>query len=263
MKILFPIFILLLLSIGCQNTQHKPVAKSITVQNDSNTSKLTIPNPEKHDSVHAKQDTITIMAGSIYEVKFSRTQYNTIIDSFPNLHSDNPSPPDIAYAETRHTINGDDIISFDSECGKDVYYIVYAYFLEMKEDSIKYTGRRDTLIKIYDDINAIYSTLKESGTYFAHQCGRIRGYAAYSIYTYAHYKDDFDKPYSVEEQKKLYIASLKQMINDEVSHNNDLLPEEHKKKVIVYLSKSTKDLNVLITDNLYLEEAREFQYSHY
>ena len=53
------------------------------------------------------------------------------------------------------------------------------------------------------------------------------------------------------------------MINDEVSHNNDLLPEEHKKKLIVYLSKSTKDLNVLITDNFYLEEAREFQYSHY
>jgi hypothetical protein len=173
----------------------------------------------------------------------------------PELNEQTTESPDLAYAE--HTRNMD----FESEQGKDEYFLIYAYFGAIRNGQTKCHGQRDSLIRIYRDINKIFDGLANGGTYFGHQYARIAGYAEYSVYLYKR-SALFMKGYGINAQKNLYLKSVKQLIDDETSVNFDT-PDNDKLKLKQELLKTLKDMDSLITDYFYLNRAREFQYSNY
>ncbi|HSZ86962.1 MAG TPA: hypothetical protein VK787_13095 [Puia sp.] len=121
-------------------------------------------------------------------------------------------------------------LSFGSEIGQDEYYILYAYFLKKKNNKNNFEVRRNTLIKIYNDINEIFGMLSYGGTYFGHQGRRIIGYAEYSIYLYSQNEEDYKKKYDISKQKKFYINSLKQFIVNEESADVETVNQRGKRK---------------------------------
>lgn len=104
-------------------------------------------------------------------------------------------------------------------------------------------------------------TLANGGTYFGHQYTRILGYAEYAIYQNSG-TDYLIKTYSISRQKTLYINSLKQLINDELSTNFDI-SEKDKPALKRSLLKTVTEMDGLITNYFYLNMAKEFQYSNY
>jgi hypothetical protein len=109
----------------------------------------------------------------------------------------------------------------------------------------------------------LFGSLSYGGTYFEHQASRIAAYTEYSVYWYAKSKDFFTKNYAISKQKQYYIGSLKQLIKDEVSIDNEVIGSRLKRERILEFNKLVDDLNNLITDNFYLKQAQAFHYSHY
>lgn len=91
---------------------------------------------------------------------------------------------------------------------------------------------------------------------------RILGYAEYSIYLFPKEKNELEKTYDITKQKKLYIKSLRQLIEDESKIDFETLGQE---KIIrnKELNTIVDELEKLITDNFYLRRAQEFQYRYY
>jgi hypothetical protein len=203
---------------------------------------------------YTNKDTLLIITETGDTLKYSKKEYNDIVDNHPELYSDNVQDPDPTYYCA-------DKKGFNSEVGQDEYYILYAYFLKQKNGVNECAERRKTLIDIYLYINALYQRLQHGGTYFGHQTSRVLGYAEFSIYLYKLNENEISKAY-IGKQRKLYIQSLRQLVNDEIQNDNQSLAQEK--------AGDEKELNALIdniakalTDNFYLRRAQEFQYEHY
>ncbi|WP_413666769.1 hypothetical protein ACEN9X_19795 [Mucilaginibacter sp. Mucisp86] len=254
MRYLLTLFILSLM-LGC--SQRTP--KRQTNQNVSQ--------HHKEDSILVGgADTIDISTIKTKMFKYSKADLRTILRHNPELNDSMPVHPDITYG--KRGICGDSTIDksdpvdiFSSEIGQDDYYLLYAYFLKKRNGGEKYQKERETLIKIYRDINFIFGRLAQGGTYFGHQDNRILGEAEYSIYR-GKGNDYYDKSYDITKQKMLYLNALKQQITDELSSNFDF-PDKEKPKLKKELFETVKELDGLITDYFYLESTRTFQYSSY
>ncbi|RYD94171.1 MAG: hypothetical protein EOP54_17985 [Sphingobacteriales bacterium] len=262
MKYTFSCLLIFLLG-SCNNESQNNVAHNPdtlltdSVKPDSvvlDSAKLT--KPSKNDTINIS----TISTDTLYE---SKHDLEKILKYYPEFKSEYTQTPDIAYATRgdNRQASGDDY-SFGSEAGQDSYYIVYAYFLKQKigyKDDI----RRETLVKIYRDINHIYMSLRGGGTYFGHMYKRILGYAEYSIYAYNYEKENKDlKTYKISAQKKLYIELLKQYIVDEITNNIEI-DRDRKITLKKELFETVNHLNGLITDEFYLNQAQEFQHYNY
>jgi len=105
--------------------------------------------------------------------------------------------------------------------------------------------------------------LNYGGTYYGHQYSRIEGYAEYDIYCYSRRADFFDKTYDISNQRKLYIASIRQLIIDEVKVDTNINGEKEKAARKKKLFAIVTDIEKEITDNFYLKMAQGFQYEHY
>jgi hypothetical protein len=131
----------------------------------------------------------------------------------------------------------------------------------------KYATQRQTLIRIYNNINAINSRLNFGGTYFGHQYSRIIGYAEYSIYLYSKNPDYYDRDYDLTNQKNLHVNSLRQFVKGELTiksrFNEGVISSENKKLLEKDLYGLIDEISNLITDNFYLKSAQSFQYAHY
>lgn len=197
-----------------------------------------------------------ITAGTGDTLKYSKKKFSAIVDTYPELYSDNTQDPDPTYY-----CNADKK-GFGSEVGQDEYYVLYAYFLKQKNGVDKYAERRKKLIDIYSNINSLFGQLQYGGTYFGHQASRILGYAEYSIYLYKYYENNLSKTYDISKQKALYIQSFRQLVNDEIQIDNETLAQEKtmRKKE---LNDIVGNIDKAITDNFYLRRAQEFQYEHY
>lgn len=187
---------------------------------------------------------------------YSKASFNAIVDNHPELYRDNVQDPDPTYycAASKK--------EFNSEAGQDEYYMLYAYFLKQKNGVNKYVDRRKKLIKIYTDINSLYQRLEHGGTYFGHQGARILGYAEFSIYLYKSYENKLLKTYDISKQKRLYIQSLRQLIDDELQIDGETL-EQAKTQSKQALNATVDNIEKAITDNFYLRQAQRFQYEHY
>ena len=142
--------------------------------------------------------------------------------------------------------------------------MLYAYFLKKKNRVRKYRERRNNTIKILRLINNLNGVLNNGGTYFGHQYKRIEGYAEYSISLYAdeYLRNYLVKDYSISSQKELFVKSLKQGIIDEVTSDKGISPSEKSEKEDE-LFRVINNLNNLVTDYFYLQQARKFEYSYY
>jgi hypothetical protein len=255
--------IAILLVIGsCQSTKEDRANKNDT----------TIARPLGYtsaDSLYATNDTVIIASKYFDTLIYTRQRFNLIIDSFPTLYEDIPVNPDISYArsgyfkEFKDSAGSIDKISFGSENGQDEYYILYSHFLKKKNIGKQLENRRDTLITILQIINDIYGSLNHGGTYFAHQFNRINGYAEYYIYEYGKMSGYYDRFKDISNQKKLYIRTLRQIVED-VSFNDESLHNKIKREYLMSeFSENIVRLDSLISNYFYLKKAQEFQFSYY
>lgn len=239
-----------LLGLGCQNASKINTAKQK-------------PEPAKDTADQHKitvvfyDDTINFVERDLYLAKKTIPQFSA--GFFHN--------PDEAYAMRGmgyEPKNQEEIEfnRFECELCQDSYYLMYAYFLSQKIDQAKYAKERNRLISIFRLINEFNRALQSGGTYFGHQYQRIYAYATYAVYIYG--KQPNEKSYPADKEKKFFIGGLKQKVLDDEQYNFDAAVDAAaKKKRKEELLKLVDGLDQLITDHFYLEEAQEFQYSHY
>lgn len=232
------------------NNQPKQVDKTTIANTDTKT-------PEVDNSkYYTQQDTILIATEISGTLRFAKSDFNKIVDEHPELFQKFPEHPDKLYYRFVNCVD------FGSEQGQDVYYILYAYFLKQRNGIEKYAQQRKNLIEIYSRINSLFGHFQYGGTYYGHQQMRILGYAEYSIYLFPKEKNELEKTYDITKQKKLYIESLRQLIQDESKIDFETLGQEKIKRT-KKLNEIVDEVDNLITDNFYLRRTQEFHYSNY
>tara|TARA_Y100000815_G_scaffold103749_2_gene92664 strand:+ start:39457 stop:40254 length:798 start_codon:yes stop_codon:yes gene_type:complete len=156
--------------------------------------------------------------------------------------------------------------------GPDFFYL-YAHFTQRKNGIYVHSDMRKKLLKIFGLINAIHRNIHfDGGIYFAAQRTAIAAYAEYAIYNYVMYNEIiYDKKYSIEKQKDLYVQLLKQKIEDELNAYEKVKGnqysyletteerKEYKKQTLSYVD----ELEELIETHHDLKIAQEFQYKYY
>jgi len=237
--------------LSCTNHQ-----KHISTKANADTSLVTLKNDKNNAKYYTAKDTILIEVGNAHSLKFSKAEFNDIIDRHSEFTNDFIPEPDQAYMS--NGVKG----KFASEAGQDNYYILYAWFVKQKNGINKYEVRRKTLIDIYSNINSLFGSFEYGGTYFGHQYARIPGYAEYSVSLYKQSEKNLVKSYDIAKQKDLYITSLRQLIEDE----NSIDPETTGTDKILRkkeLNEIVDKIDKAITDNFYLRRAQAFQYKYY
>ncbi|SHL91485.1 hypothetical protein [Chryseobacterium polytrichastri] len=252
MKNIFLILITITL-LNCNNNDSFKNSQGKTVTEIRNTNPYKRQQPD-NSKYHTKLNTVLLLPESDFALKLGKKEFNKIVDSHPEFFQDIPENPDKQYYRF-----GND---FESEAGKDSYFILYAYFLKQKNGSEKYAEQRKKLINIYSNINSLFQYFEDGGTYFGHQYSRILGYAEYSIYLYPKNKDEFYKTYDISKQKELYIKSLRQLVEDENKIDFEST-EQQKIELTAKMEEIVNNIDQLITDNFYLRRAQEFQYGNY
>lgn len=244
-------FYLLTLTLGYLSCSNEPKqVERTTVAPAAQTKKI------DNSKFHTQQDTILITTEIGDTIKYSKAHYNNIVDKHPEFFQEYPDNPDLAY------FKDNDKKEFGSEVGRDTYYTLYAYFLKQRNGIKEFASQRQKLIDIYSNINSLFQHFEYGGTYFGHQRNRISGYAEYSIYLLPRDKEDISKTYDITKQKELYIKSLRQLIEDESTIDDNTLGIE-KIERNKQMNEIVDNLAKLITDNFYLRRAQEFHYQHY
>jgi hypothetical protein len=261
MKIIVSILVLFLSGCDSQvNTSTSTQVDSNGVQNIS---------ASERSQFYAKDASVVISSKHFETIRYSKEDFDLIVDNFPLLYLSIPIHPDISYAQSgffRDIIdsNGNSKhLSFGSEQGQDKYYILYSYFLRQKQSENKFDTIRENLISIYQHINDIFSRLVNGGTYFGHQYYRINGYAEYGVYEFRQFADTYNDLTDIQTLKQLYIASLKELIHRRIEADKDLPHRKDRVNKENELSRHVAALDKLIGDNFYLKKAQQFQYSYY
>ncbi len=242
------LYLVLLMTLSCNFQSKQSEKKQIKKTKEDAVTKKEAPNSKYYTT----KDTVLICTEKGDTLKYTKQEYNTIVDKHPEFFEEYPNQPDQSY------FNLNNSEEFSSEVGQDCYYVLYAYFLKQKNGNDKYAQQRKKLIDIYSNINTLFGTIQNGGSYFGHQEMRILGYAEYSIYLLPKEKNDIQKTYAISKQKNLYLKSLRQLIEDECYTLGKEKLERIKK-----LNEFVNELDKLITDHFYLRRAQEFQYEHY
>lgn len=106
-------------------------------------------------SLFAKTDGVLIGFPGFDSVTYSRGEFNDIIVHFPELYSSLIYDPDIVYYGSVFSGKIAKVDGFNSEAGQDQFYMLYAFFLRNKDTGRALAGARDTLIRIFEEINEI------------------------------------------------------------------------------------------------------------
>lgn len=267
------IFVLVIL-IGCRLTPDKEVAENGPTYQIKKEDKIeSIENeyvrPKGHEKCYLNEDSISIRIDRQTIETYTKEEYNDIVDYHPELYDYKyPKEPLILYEGL------ESYEMFGSEAGQDSYFVMYAHFLKQKNGEKKYRKQREQLVQIYRNINSLFGSFQYGGTYFGHQYYRVLGYAEYSVYLYSHREGDFKKNYDISKQKQLYIESLRQLIEDEVSVDYNMYgptkESNTKEKIAKRRLDRVSELNEIvdeieknITDLFYLRRAQEFHHLHY
>lgn len=209
----------------------------------------------KNEIFYTTLDTVKIVAALSDSISIPKEEYNKLVDQNLGFFKDYIASPDFLY-------NTEAPEGFSSEVDEDFYFLLYAHFIKQQNGEKIYAEERKKLITLFTTINEIYANLQDGGTYFGHQYDRIQGYAEYAVYQLKNIKKEGEKTYAIGPQKKLYIQSLHQLIEDESSIDYRYVGKEK----IDYLKKmhqKVNQLDSLITSLFYLRQTQEFQYTHY
>ena len=242
--------VLLILLFANLNCKIESNADNEAIQSDTT-------HKNNNSKYYTTSDIVLIPTGTKDTLKYTKYEFNRIVNNHHEFLTDYPEDPDQTY------FCRPDKTEFVSEVGQDDYYVLYAFFLKQKNGIDNCAAMRKKLIDIYTNINDLFDALQYGGTYFGHQYSRILAYAEYSVNRYSESKGGFEKTYDITKQKELYIESLRQLIDDESTIDFNTLHEEDKIQRKKELNKIVDTLNKLITDNFYLRRAQEFQYEHY
>jgi len=272
MKTLVYVSIFLFLSCNNNVTQKENVKRhdSVTAKTVIRDSAILLPKLKiDRTKYHTTKDTVYIYSQTKDTLRYSKNEFNDIVDNFPELYESPVRNPDTTYSismvwvDLVDSLRNRNHLTFGSEAGQDEYYILYAYFLKHKNGIAKYSVRRKKLLEIYNTLNDLFGMLNYGGTYYGHQYSRIEGYAEFSVYWFRHYEDWFDRPYDITKQRKFYIAGLKQLILNEEKIDNITTGKKEKAERRKELFDNADKLNKLITDNFYLRMAQSFQSDNY
>ena len=249
--------ILILVLIGCngQSKSDRDITKSQLYKTDK---KDSVFESEKMHNPHyyLSTDTLKISTENLGTFKYSKEEFNRIVDNHPELYNDYWETPD-----EKFFCYGDNA-EFGSEAGRDHYYFLYSYFLKQKNGIKKYAKQRKKLIDIYRKINSIFQRIEHGGTYFGHQYQRVLAYAEYSVYLLSVNNDSLKKTYDFSNQKELYIKSIRQLIEDELKIDDEILENEKEERKQDF-NNTIDEISILLTDLFYLRRTQEFHYSHY
>lgn len=242
------LFLLVILLGACQSSppSNEPTKKSLP---DS-------PSAKQATGVTQPKDSIDIGRLPEEPWKLSKDYIDSVVRTYPELTEEHPPDPDQAF------YNRADKSAFNSEVGQDEYYLLYAYLYKKKQYTPAFAEQRKKLVALYTDINELFGTFEYGGTYFGHQYRRIPAYAEFALTTFAKGKEYLDKSYDIRQQKKLYIASLRQLIADESSIDNITLGKKKATRV-AELNRTVDHIDSLITGMFYLRRAQSFQNSYY
>lgn len=213
------------------------------------------------DSISMSKDSIVVYCDVYDTIKYSQSELNTISRNYPMLVDDIPRDPKEAYIMSYCPSNKKSY-RYGSETGQDEFFILYGYFLKLRNGDEKFQIQRERLINIYRTINDIYGYLNNGGAYFTHQYKRIVGFTEYSIYLQINNDEYNIKTYDYTRQKNLYIQTFKQFIEDEISIDNEVIGNGKKIRKSEIL-KELEKLNSLISNYSDLKNAQGFQYSNY
>ena len=155
----------------------------------------------------------------INEIKFSKKEFNKIIDNFPRLYQNEVLHPNSLYnsefTNPHFAESYGQNISFDSDAGKDHYFVLYAHFLKFKNKGTRFENLRKHLKNSYDIINTFFERLNRGGTFYPHQSSCIPAYVEYDIYQLNHSNrlPEFTKKTRAERFE--FIEDLKKQIENE------------------------------------------------
>jgi hypothetical protein len=218
---------------------------------------------------YARSDSVIISSKHFDTLKYSKEEFNQIIDNFPSLYLSIPVNPDLSYAQSgyfKDVIEADGRtkhLSFGSEQGQDTYYILYAYFLRQKQNEKSLDSVRENLIQIYQAINDVFGYINYGGTFFVHQFYRINGYAEYGVYEYRSLSNDGRRLTDISKLKQFYLKSLGEIIHQKIALDKEVPRQEAKTEREHEVSKNVEVLEKLITNSFYLQKAQQFHYSYY
>lgn len=254
-----------MLLLGCRQAARRPV---VATNNDTiaHAAKYWSA-PDVDSTLLIKEDSLVISTPGLENLKFTGKEFNFIITHYPEIYKDISYSPDEAYAiwceRPKDFQQEANYVSFGSEVGHDAFCRVYAWLLMKKTGDSAYAVRRKKLLALYQEINDLFGYLAFGGTYFSHQVARIHGYVEYDISIFAEYQDDFEKRYDFQKQKNLYIASLRQMIEDEINADLDNFGTSDKAPHKRKLNQIVDNIARSITDYFYLDRTQRFHYAHY
>lgn len=254
------LFVLLsILAIGCKKndagTTPAPTTKKEVPTPERDTAAIAVA-PTKPIARDTSKDTV-IYTADADTLTYLKKDFPKIYERFEKLGECRfIKSPDMVYYNDEHL--GD----FDCEVGQDEYYTLYAHYLQGINGIKKNSKQRKKLIAIYRGINELYGRLQYGGTYFGHQYSRIPGYAEFEIYNSLLGDGSSEKTYPIDKQKKLYIASLRQLIADESTIDFNSMGREKIERT-KELNKIVDNINSQLTDIYYLHCAQEFHYKHY
>jgi hypothetical protein len=241
---------LLILAIGLFSCQNQPKEVEETSVDHTETTEL------DNSQYHTQEDTLYIVTEINDTWKYSKEEFNSIVDRHPEFFMEYPRHPDQVYSWS----NKDD--AFTSQFGIDDYYVLYAYFLKQRNGEQEYVQQRQQLIDIFMLINSLFASINYGGSYFGHQIPRILAYAEYSVYQLKQSGNNLYQMYNIKKQKDLYIQSLRQIIADEIKIDERSIPY-HKLRRSEEFNGIVDELDKLLTDRFYLRQAQEFHYQHY
>lgn len=226
------------------------VRKTLYVKQADKSKKPKNKTPTIYSKYHTVSDTIILKAENNIIRKFSKKDFNTVVDTHSEFFHDIIESPDILYS-----IYGK---GFAGEAGQDIYFLLYAYFLQQRNTGETNSKYRKRLIQIYSDMNTLFRYLSNGGNYFGHQEIRLVAEAEYSVYLNScdHYSKN---ACDISKEKKHYIQSLRQKIKDEVNADTGLPNQEKINRINDWADK----IDSLITNKFYLSSVQYFQYKYY
>jgi len=158
-------------------------------------------------------------ATSDYSIKFSlsKAEFNHIVGKLPELYQFPPRTPYETYENS--PLFGDSTYFEDeqlryyrSEGGQDQYYLLYTYFLKMKNGAHKFAEQRNKLIEIGYVLNYLNSYFSGGGTMYIHSYRRILANIEFMIYQLSENDSSFNVTINFENEKEKMLNSIKAKI---------------------------------------------------
>lgn len=212
--------------------------------------------------IEQKNDAIEwtyVMLNDSVKLQYSKVAYKGFESWFKKMSIEKILPPDLAWSNfislKEYNYSRPD---FTSEVGQDMFYQLYAYFLQQINPE-KYNKERLALFTAYRDINFLKSYFQYGGTYFGHMHDRIYAYTEYSVYML---DKELNAQTNIVKAKAKFLMGLKKLYSDKLMDDGNTLekskPKRHDKMIQII-----DHIDTQINNAYLLKETEQFYRDHY